>query len=162
MFLQWARRTWLVEIALLNIHLLPHACIYRHFQTKEDVVRYYYARIMDEHLERFRSLGNPDYRIYLTVMFKTYAEHREDFLAIHRQGQSWMLRDAIEEVFGFSEMVAHATQGQQFKVSYHIGGIFNNMMLWFEHNMEETPEEMVKISMSYRSAGAMMLLYARS
>ena len=115
-----------------------------------------------ELLERFRSFGNSDYRLYLTVMFKTYAEHREDFLAIHRQGQSWMLRDAIEEVFGFSEMVAHATQGQQFKVSYHIGGIFNNMMLWFEHNMEETPEEMVKISMSYRPAGAMMLLYARS
>lgn len=72
------------------------------------------------------------------------------------------LRDAIEEAFGFSEIVAHATQGQQFKVSYHIGGIFNNMMLWFEHNMEETPEEMVKIAMSYRPAGAMMLLYARS
>ncbi|EWC93826.1 hypothetical protein HMPREF1492_0519 [Atopobium sp. BS2] len=52
-----------------------------------------------------------------------------------------MLRDAIEEAFGFSEMVAHATQGQQFKVSYHIGGIFNNMMLWLEHNMEEIPEE---------------------
>ena len=101
MFLQWARRTWLVEIALLNIHLLPHACIYRHFQTKEDVVRYYYARIMDEHLKRFRSLGNPDYRLYLTVMFKTYAEHREDFLAIHRQGQPWMLRDAIEEASAF-------------------------------------------------------------
>ncbi len=91
----------MVEIALLNIHLLPHACIYRHFQTKEDVVRYYYARIMDEHLERFRSLGNPDYRLYLTVMFKTYAEHREDFLAIHRQGQPWMLRDAIEEASAF-------------------------------------------------------------
>ena len=115
-----------------------------------------------ELLERFRSFGNSDYRLYLTVMFKTYVEHREDFLAIHRQGQSWMLRDAIEEAFGFSEMVAHATQGQQFKVSYHIGGIFNNMMLWFEHNMEETPEEMVKIAMSYRPAGAMMLLYARS
>ncbi|WP_315534707.1 hypothetical protein [Lancefieldella rimae] len=115
-----------------------------------------------ELLERFRSFGNSDYRLYLTVMFKTYVEHREDFLAIHRQGQSWMLRDAIEEAFGFSEMVAHATQGQQFKVSYHIGGIFNNMMLWFEHNMEETPEEMVKIAMSYRPAGAMMFLYARS
>lgn len=36
------------------------------------------------------------------------------------------------------------------------------MMLWFEHNMEETPEEMVKIAMSYRPAGAMTLLYARS
>ena len=115
-----------------------------------------------ELLERFRSFGNSDYRLYLTVMFKTYVEHREDFLAIHRQGQSWMLRDAIEEAFGFSEMVAHATQGQQFKVSYHIGGIFNNMMLWFEHNMEETPEEMVKIAMSYRPAGAMMFFYARS
>ena len=23
------------------------------------------------------------------------------------------------------------------------------MMLWFEHNMEETPEEMVKIAISY-------------
>ena len=115
-----------------------------------------------ELLERFRSFGNSDYRLYLTVMFKTYVEHREDFLAIHRQGQSWMLRDAIEEAFGFSEMVAHATQGQQFKVLYHIGGIFNNMMLWFEHNMEETPEEMVKIAMSYRPAGAMMFLYARS
>jgi len=115
-----------------------------------------------ELLERFRSFGNSDYRLYLTVMFKTYVEHREDFLAIHRQGQSWMLRDAIEEAFGFSEMVAHATQGQQFKVSYHIGGIFNNRMLWFEHNMEEPPEEMVKIAMSYRPAGAMMFLYARS
>ena len=73
-----------------------------------------------------------------------------------------MLRDAIEEAFGFSAMVAHATQGQQFKVSYHIGGIFNNMMLWLEHNMEETPEEMVKIAMSYRPASAMILLYARS
>lgn len=41
-----------------------------------------------ELIERFQSLGNLDYRLYLTVVFKTYAEHRENFLVIHRQGQS--------------------------------------------------------------------------
>ena len=144
------------------MHVYPSLASHAEAVSNGDEPRGKSRQVGLELLERFRSLGNSDYRLYLTVMFKTYAEHREDFLAIHRQGQSWMLRDAIEEVFGFSEMVAHATQGQQFKVSYHIGGIFNNMMLWFEHNMEETPEEMVKIAMSYRPAGAMMLLYARS
>ena len=39
------------------------ATYYRHFETKDDVVRHYYARIMDEYLDRFRALGNPDYRL---------------------------------------------------------------------------------------------------
>ena len=144
------------------MHVYPSLASHAEAVSNGDKPRDKFRQVGLELLERFRSFGNSDYRLYLTVMFKTYVEHREDFLAIHRQGQSWMLRDAIEEAFGFSEMVAHATQGQQFKVSYHIGGIFNNMMLWFEHNMEETPEEMVKIAMSYRPAGAMMFLYARS
>lgn len=136
------------------------ATYYRHFETKDDVVRHYYARIMDEYLDRFRALGNPDYRLYLTVMFTTFSEHADGLLAIHRAGLSWALRDALEEAFGFEEVARSAPRDQQFKVSYHIGGIFNNLLLWFEHGMDETPREMAAIAMSYRPADPMMLFNA--
>lgn len=134
------------------------ATYYRHFQTKEDVVRYYYSRIMDEYRDRFRTLETPDYQLYLVVMFKTFTSYKEDLLAIHRAGQSWILRDAIEEAFGFSQLAESSPLQQQFKASYHIGGIFNNLLLWFDHDMAETPEQMTRIAMSFRPAEAMMLL----
>lgn len=136
------------------------ATYYRHFQSKEDVVRHYYRLVMDEYLERFRGLGSHDYRTYLAVMFSTFSEHSGDLLAIHRAGLSWGLRDALEEAFSFGEVARTAPRDQQFRASYHIGGIFNNLLLWFDHGMEETPKEMTAIALSFRPIEPMMLFNA--
>ena len=42
------------------------------------------------------------------------------------------------------------TKARQYKASYHIGGIYNNLLLWFSHRMSETPAKMAKIILSYR------------
>lgn len=138
------------------------ATYYRHFTSKEDVIRYYLSGIMAEYLERFGQLCTDDYRLYLLVMFETFARHRDALLAIHSCGQSWMLRSVLEDAFSFDRLVASASEAQQFKASYHIGGIFNNLMLWLDRDMQETPEDMTRIALSFKPAAAMMLVNAGS
>ena len=131
---------------------------YRHFETKESVIRYYYDKIMQEYMNEVHRRSVIDDESYLHIMFSTFFEHKEDLLLIHQAGLSVFLLDVLLKWFHFDEIENLASAEQQFKSSYHIGGIYSNMLLWFSHGMRESPKEMTSIAMSYRPERSMTLL----
>ena len=130
---------------------------YRHFETKEAVIHYYYNSIMRECSEAFRKKHSMDFRIYMKTRFETLYAHKEDLLNLHRAGLSHLLLDVLMERFRFEELEENSSMEEQFKTSYHLGGIYNNMLLWFSHGMTESPEQMTAIAMNYRPEQSLRL-----
>ncbi len=118
---------------------------YRHFDTKESIIRSYLDSIMEAYQERFRQLDSHDFSLYLRTMFETFYDHKEELIRVHRSGLSYLWLDVLMARFHFEEIPTD----QQFRVSYHIGGIHSNMLLWFAHDMKEPPEEMTQMALSY-------------
>ena len=130
---------------------------YRHFDTKDAIIRYYYDSILRESSAAFLQTNSMDFRVYIRTRFETLYAHREDLLNLHRAGLSHLLLDVLMERFHFDEIEKNASPEEQFKTSYHLGGLYNNMLLWFAHEMAEGPEQMTDIAMSYRTEESMRL-----
>jgi len=56
---------------------------------------------------------------------------------------SYLLIDVLNKHFSVSDI---SDNTDRFRTTYHIGGIYNDMLLWFSHGMTETAEEMVRYS----------------
>ena len=102
---------------------------YRHFSSKEDILRFYLMSIMQEYQAA-----------YTRQIFVTFYAHRHDLLLIHKNGLSYLLLDVLNTCFRLTDPEQQLTEKEQFKLSYHIGGIYNNMRLWLAHGMAETPD----------------------
>lgn len=118
---------------------------YRHFETKEAVIRYYYSSIMRECSEAFRQKNSMNFRLYMKIRFEILYAHKENLLDLHRAGLSHLLLDVLTERFRFEELKRNSSMEEQFKTSYYLGGIYHNMLLWFSHEMAELPEQSLRL-----------------
>lgn len=131
---------------------------YRHFSSKEDILRFYLMSIMDEYQRDYRKGREQTLAAYLHQIFVTFYAHRHDLLLIHRAGLSYLLLDVLNTCFRVADPGCPLTIEEQFRISYHIGGIYNNLRLWMNHGMRETAEEMTDIALSFRPEGSFTLL----
>lgn len=122
---------------------------YRHFDSKESVIKFFLSSIMSEYLEAFNGLKYRDFSSYLLTMFQSFYSHKSELISIHKAGLSFLLLDVFIKYFDFENITKKASLKEQYKISYHLGGIYNNMLLWFSHELSETPKEMTEIAISY-------------
>ncbi len=90
-------------------------------------------------------------------MLETFYAHKADLVLLHKAGLSYHLLRVLMIRFHFDDISSSGSEQNQFAASYHIGGIFNNMLLWFSHDMKETPQEMTDIAISYRPEESLTL-----
>ncbi|WP_302610262.1 TetR/AcrR family transcriptional regulator [uncultured Mitsuokella sp.] len=135
---------------------------YRHFETKEDIIRFFLKGIMEEYQAAYEKRPDKSFAAYMHQCFTTFYAYREDLLTIHRAGLSFLLLDVLEDCFRFQDIPDVVGSPKQFEVSYHIGGIFNNMLLWLRHGMQETPDQMTAIALSFKPEGSFTLLNVKA
>lgn len=129
---------------------------YRHFETKEDIIRFYLMSIMHEYMDKYRQNGSPDFASYILQMFRTFAEHRKDLMLIHHNSLTYLFLDVLNTCFHFDDITL-STRDKQYEAAYHIGGIYNDMLLWMNHEMTETPEQMTASVLSFHPKGTFTL-----
>lgn len=134
---------------------------YRRFETKDAVVRYIYDQIMMECQEAYLLKDTTDYRVYIQTRFETLYAHREELLCLHRAGLSHLLFGVLTERYLRRMGTENDPVKEQFRISYHLGGIYNNVLLWLSHGMAESPEQMTEIAMGYRPEEAVELWMKR-
>lgn len=116
---------------------------YRHFSTKESIIKFYFSSIMNRYKLNFQNLKHKTFETYIKTMFDTFYKEKDKLLLIHKSNLSSYLLPILIENFNTDNI----SKINQFRISYHIGGINNCMLLWFSHNMQETPNEMLNIVM---------------
>ena len=135
---------------------------YRHFGVKDDIVYFYLMSLMEEYQLAYEQQKHKTFRSYTLQIFTTFYAHRDQLLLIHLNGLSHILLDVFNECFRFGEIPDEVGSRKQFEVSYHIGGIYNDTLLWLNHDMKETPEQMTEITLSFRPEGSFTLLNVRN
>lgn len=123
------------------------ATFYRHFGSKEEVLRGCLSRMLRE-AEGDRTLLPSDFASFIRPVFQAFYDNRERMLLLNRAGLSVQLLDVLKEYFQFDKIPADCDNTEQYRIAYRIGGIYSCLLLWFSHEMRETPEEMTRIAES--------------
>ena len=124
---------------------------YRHFNMKEDLLRWYFYKIIGEIQKDHLSFKDYTYSI-----FETFLAHQHGILVIHQAQLSYLLLDALNACFYVNTNNTKSPL-EQFQTAWHVGGIYNGMLLWFDHGMKESAQLMTEITLSFRPEGSLSL-----
>lgn len=120
---------------------------YRNFTSKDEIVISFYENIMRQYLSAYKSQSRQTLEKYLLTMFQCFYEYKAPLLLLCQKGLSHLLLKVLNSFFERQVLVKYPAR-EHFKIFFHIGGIYNFFMLWFLHDMRETPEELVKTALS--------------
>lgn len=154
-------KSYITESLLLLLQTMPYSEInicqitkkagvnrstyYRHFSSKESIIKHYYESLLlsfRQHSLAFST--SEDIKTYLQRMFTYFLQCKKQLLLLHQQELSHLLLDSLNETF--TELTLNSSFDTLFSVYYHTGGIFNSFKLWFDFDMQETPERMAAMS----------------
>lgn len=118
---------------------------YRNFKSKEDIIRYYYHHILEE----YRNSKNEtiDLKSHLFRIFTHYYKYKKELLLLYKADLSYLMLDSLNETFRLT--YKSNTKIDTYFVYYHTGGIYNNFILWFSSDMQESPQEITEIICSF-------------
>lgn len=119
---------------------------YRHFNKKEDIVLYFLDNLSKTILEQGNA-QNQEFKDYLVKMYEHYYKHRKQMLTIYRNGLSVLFLEVLKKYLG-AENHKNEQTSLQYHIAFHIGGTFNQFMLWFSRDMKDTPETMAEYTLA--------------
>lgn len=134
---------------------------YRNFLSKDDIVVFFYEKIMLEYLNLYQAQSSNTLDGYLCTMFKHFYTYKNVLLLFYKNGLSHLLLIVLNSFFE-KQVIEKLPQQEHFKIYYHIGGIYNFFILWFSHDMVESPKELTKISLSLLPPDARPMLMANN
>ena len=115
---------------------------YRHFSSKADVARYFYAVRLDEYLETLPAAPEPE--AYFTGRFESFLRYKRELLLLHRRELSYLL---LEEMNARVPPPPDPARGDAVSLygSYHIGGVFNSFLYWLRGEMAIPPVRLARL-----------------
>ena len=131
---------------------------YRNFSSKEGIIKFYFSSIMEKYLNDYKNSNNYSFENYMLTLFKHFYEYKKELLQIYKNGLAYLILDVLNYQFELSRDRMNDNIKEKYKRYFHIGGIYNFYLLWFSHEMEETPEELTKITLSFFPDNARPLL----
>lgn len=119
---------------------------YRHFEKKDDVIRYFLDHISKDILEWDKAVEST-FEEHLVNVYTYYYKHRKQMLTIYKNGLSILFLDILKKYLG-AEAHKHERTQVQYDIAFHIGGTFNHFMLWFSRDMTDSPKEMAAYTLA--------------
>ena len=114
---------------------------YRHFASKEDVLRKWLASITDQFLvESGISYKNDPLPDYFVKLFTHMQKHKEICLALYKAGLIDLVKGQFERAF----FLAHQGEYDAYKSCFHVGGIYNIFLAWLLDDCRLAPEEIAR------------------
>ncbi|NCE78888.1 TetR/AcrR family transcriptional regulator [Turicibacter sp. TS3] len=116
---------------------LSHITIYRHFDTKEEILSYYLARMFKQWKEDWQEGENMAYQF-----FTFFQRHQEIIDLLYRAGKQYLLIDQLLASYDYGREDSNAVAYSKVTVAYFIFGWCDE---WYKRGMVETPAEMAKL-----------------
>lgn len=112
------------------------ASFYRHFDSKEEVVRHHLARLFREWRREYEA-GDKSEEFGISLLRHFYG-HRNFYLLLHRCGMSHYLLEAIRETV---ELDSKSDQ-EAYPLSWFAGGLYGLVDEWTRRGMTVPPEKL--------------------
>lgn len=135
---------------------------YRNFDSKESIIEFFLDEIMSNYIADYAKLQTNSMETYLYTIFKHFYYYKNELLLIYKSGLSYILLNVLNNRFNEIYNLKEINPELQYKLYYHIGGIYNNYILWFSHDMKETPEQLVDIIYSANKSSLTPYLFKQN
>lgn len=109
---------------------------YRHFSSKLQLAQYYYAELLDKQHQLFSANGPLTYQTYLELLFNEFKQRQNNILILHHAGLSIQLLPVLKQ------SMQHFKNVDRWQAAYHIGGIYNGLLTWFDEGMQTNPQQL--------------------
>lgn len=125
---------------------LSHITIYRHFKSKEEIIKYYLDEITKEFILNKKVNYSPDhFKEYLITLFTHLKEKEEIGLLLYKANSLHYIKDEFDKIF--------YSKSKNQKESYHYyfvsGGLYNIYYYWLLSGCLETPKELANLFMDF-------------
>lgn len=118
---------------------------YRHFRTKQDVVRHFFSLRLDEYLETVSE--DISAKQYFAGMFGVFLRYKRELILLDRMSLTYLLLEELNERISVPGRNDDAVQ--MLYCRYHIGGVFNSFRYWLREDMATAPEELAGQCMAF-------------
>lgn len=125
------------------------ATYYRHFESKLQIIQYYYAGILAEYAATLNGKEKVNLEEYLSGLFTHLMKYKKELLLIYQNDVSYLILETLKDLF-FKTAIATSLE-TELAIHYHTGGIYGVFLLWFSHDMKENPAQMSKASVQVLS-----------
>jgi len=122
---------------------------YRNFSSKEDIIKFYFSNIMQTYLNEYKNSSVHSFENYIYTLYNRFYQYKTELLLIYKNSLSYLILDELNRIFEESRTEKNISLKEQYQIYFHTGGIYNFSILWFSHDMKETPEELTKIALSF-------------
>ena len=112
------------------------ASFYRHFDTKEAVVRHLLARLLKEWGREFEAIGKPEE--LGSSLLRHFYGHRNFYLLLQRSGMSHYLLEAIRSTMELD----NKSDEEVYPLSCFAGGLYGLVDEWMRRGMIIPPEKL--------------------
>ena len=121
---------------------LSHVTIYRHFKSKDEIIKYYLDYITDKFVQTSKILYNPDdFNAYLIKLFTHLEKNKELEILLYKSNMIHYLKDEFDRIF-----LAKATNfDEKYHYAFISGGLYNLYYYWIKNDCKESPQELSKI-----------------
>jgi AcrR family transcriptional regulator len=120
---------------------------YRNFSSKEEIVKFYFSSLLHGYSEEYQKSSDHSFENYMHTIFKHFYKYKRELLLVHKNGLSYIILETLNQTYEENRAESLAAE-EQYGIYFHIGGIYNTYILWFSHDMRETPEELTRISLA--------------
>ena len=111
---------------------------YRHFQTKQAVIRYYYRCRLDACLQTASEACSLER--YFTEIFTSFWQHKDELILLEDRSLSYLLLEEMNSRLSCAE----TDPVRLLYLNYHFGGVFNSFRYWLNSGMTIPPEVLAR------------------
>ena len=117
------------------------ASFYRNFQSKEDVLKKYLQKLIQEWGKELEQTKDPD--MFSKTLLDHFYRYRDFYLLLYRQGLSQMIYENIRWATRMDEAVSNM---ERYARSMIAGMIFGWTDEWMRQGMPESPDELILLT----------------
>lgn len=125
---------------------LSHITIYRHFSSKDDIIKYYLDDITDNFIKTSKiKYVSSNFTAYIIKLFTHLEAYKDIGILLYNANMLHYLKDEFDRIF-----LAKARNSDEiYHYAFISGGLYNIYYYWIKNNCSETPQELANIFNSF-------------
>lgn len=125
--------------ALCDIAGIGRASFYRNFTSKEDILKKYDKKLIEEWGKKFENDKNATMETLIPSLLIHYQKHKDFYLMLYHEQ---LTNIVLETILYACKLQEKKTNIEAYVTSFVAYGIFGIVNEWISRGMEETPEQL--------------------